>query len=177
MVNKYLGMVLAIVLMSYGQVRAEAMSSDSAKKDMPTAMGEITYQYAVNDQGKVTLWKPLRSRLMINEESGKSVAEHQKLVQDALAKHNDVTLFELGSFFSKAGDAVKKGVETTVKVLSSEGFQKAAIKAGAVAVATVGTVAAVKSQINTAAGVKKDTPFFGDTPKKGPTGPAVETKN
>ena len=177
MSTKYVALFAVLTVMSLGQACAEDMNNDTAKKDMPTAMGEITYQYAVNDQGKVTLWKPLRSRLMINEESGRSVAEHQKLVEDALAKHNDVTLFEIGSFFSKAGDAVKKGVETTVKVLSSEGFQKAAMKAGAVAVATVGTVAAVKSQINTAAGVKKDTPFFGDAPKKGPTGPAVENKN
>ena len=132
---RYLSFIVALL----------SFCSAYAKTD---AMGEITYQYMVDDKGAVTLWQPLRSRLILNEESGKTVEEHKMIVEKALQNRKDVTLFDFGDMFKKGA---KKAMDTTVNIVKNETFQKAAAAAGAAAVAVgaiAGTYAGIKGMDN-----------------------------
>ena len=129
---KYLAFIISLMSVVYAYAKTDAM-------------GEITYQYMVDDKGAVTLWKPLRSKLILNEESGKSVDEHKMIVEKALKNRNDVTLFDFGDMFKKGA---KKAMDTTVSIVKNESFQKAAAAAGAAAVAVgaiAGTYAGIKN--------------------------------
>ena len=91
-------------------------------------MGEITYQYIVDDKGKVTLWRPLRSRLVLDKASKHSVEEREKMVDDALKQNKDVTLFDFGGYFKAVGTAygelAKMGVKKVVEVVNTDLFKK-----------------------------------------------------
>lgn len=120
--------LLSVAIMLITHAYAQSNSSEESAKTNAMAMGEVTYQYVVDDNGKLTLWRPLRSRLLLDKDSKHTVDQREKMVEEALKQNKDVTLFDFGGYFKAVGtvygELAKMGANKVVEVVNSDLFKK-----------------------------------------------------